>query len=375
MLPSLSTRIGQALLTEQFPLASELIEQLLAEASDVPFATQLRWFMALPEPMIIANPSLRPHAALVASYEQRFDLSQRWLAAGANTAPGSVTALGEVVMQLVLAGDLPTLAEVSARLVDVITESSALWSLAHGSLAGARYATGDPAGALTAIGASFRSFADTPQSLMDVQAAARPVAARLLLEMGRPSQANELLAESRAWLADAPAACSQLAPVLWADSMAALREGAVEAAGAWSIAPSSVSALGLPFFEVWMLLDFARVRTAVGDEAGARHALFRVQALLGKFRDPGAFRDRLDEVGAPYGVQALPRRDQDWSFRGVALSAREREVLALLDSDLSLREVADHLFITHNTIKVHLRSIYRKLGVSSRLAAVRAAAR
>jgi len=55
------------------------------------------------------------------------------------------------------------------------------------------------------------------------------------------------------------------------------------------------------------------------------------------------------------------------------LTDREREVLHLLRSDQSLREIANELYISHNTIKSYTQSIYRKLGVTSRSAALETA--
>jgi LuxR family maltose regulon positive regulatory protein len=49
-----------------------------------------------------------------------------------------------------------------------------------------------------------------------------------------------------------------------------------------------------------------------------------------------------------------------------ALTDREVEVWRHLSTPLSTREIADALFISRNTLKSHLRSIYRKLGVSTR---------
>lgn len=46
-------------------------------------------------------------------------------------------------------------------------------------------------------------------------------------------------------------------------------------------------------------------------------------------------------------------------------------MLNYLDSDLTLEEIGEALFVSTNTIKAHTRSIYRKLGVTSRLQAVR----
>jgi DNA-binding NarL/FixJ family response regulator len=52
------------------------------------------------------------------------------------------------------------------------------------------------------------------------------------------------------------------------------------------------------------------------------------------------------------------------------LSPREREVLGLLCDGLSNRQIADALFLSVATVKVHLRHIYEKLGVSSRTQAI-----
>ncbi len=48
------------------------------------------------------------------------------------------------------------------------------------------------------------------------------------------------------------------------------------------------------------------------------------------------------------------------------LTARELEVLALLPSRLTLQEIADLLFVSNNTVKSHVKSIYVKLNVTNR---------
>lgn len=48
------------------------------------------------------------------------------------------------------------------------------------------------------------------------------------------------------------------------------------------------------------------------------------------------------------------------------LTAREREVLALLPSRLTLQEIADQLYVSANTVKTHVKSIYVKLNVTNR---------
>ncbi|MFF3931724.1 response regulator [Streptomyces hirsutus] len=52
------------------------------------------------------------------------------------------------------------------------------------------------------------------------------------------------------------------------------------------------------------------------------------------------------------------------------LSAREREVLALVARGTSNREIARELFISEATVKTHLTHLYAKLGVRDRAAAV-----
>ncbi|MGW3679254.1 response regulator [Streptomyces prasinus] len=52
------------------------------------------------------------------------------------------------------------------------------------------------------------------------------------------------------------------------------------------------------------------------------------------------------------------------------LSAREREVLALVARGTSNRETARELFISEATVKTHLTHLYAKLGVKDRAAAV-----
>ena len=56
------------------------------------------------------------------------------------------------------------------------------------------------------------------------------------------------------------------------------------------------------------------------------------------------------------------------------LSLHETEVLRLVAAGFTDLEIAEQLVLSPRTIHAHLRSIYRKMGVSSRPAAVVAAA-
>jgi DNA-binding NarL/FixJ family response regulator len=64
-----------------------------------------------------------------------------------------------------------------------------------------------------------------------------------------------------------------------------------------------------------------------------------------------------------------------WPGARQGLTHRESEVLALMVTGLSNRGIASRLVVGDETVKSHLRAIYRKLGVSDRTGAVAAALR
>jgi NarL family two-component system response regulator YdfI len=67
--------------------------------------------------------------------------------------------------------------------------------------------------------------------------------------------------------------------------------------------------------------------------------------------------------------------EADKSAGGMALTEREGEVLEAVAEGQTSKEIAYHLGITERTVKAHLTSIYNKLGVDSRAAAIAEAAK
>jgi LuxR family maltose regulon positive regulatory protein len=57
------------------------------------------------------------------------------------------------------------------------------------------------------------------------------------------------------------------------------------------------------------------------------------------------------------------------------LTDRERELLGYLPCHLSQSEIARQMFISANTVKTHMKGLYRKLGARSRSQAVSIASR
>ena len=60
----------------------------------------------------------------------------------------------------------------------------------------------------------------------------------------------------------------------------------------------------------------------------------------------------------------------DWPGRSAGLSPREAEMLALITQGLSNQEIADRVFVSINSVKMFIRSAYRKIGVTRRSQAV-----
>ncbi len=59
-------------------------------------------------------------------------------------------------------------------------------------------------------------------------------------------------------------------------------------------------------------------------------------------------------------------KDGFWPGAKWGLSARESETLALLATGMPNRAIADAMFVSENTVRTHLKAIFRKLGVSNR---------
>ncbi|SHK45512.1 two component transcriptional regulator, LuxR family [Pseudonocardia thermophila] len=80
-------------------------------------------------------------------------------------------------------------------------------------------------------------------------------------------------------------------------------------------------------------------------------------------------------AGRAVDTAARLKRDEFWPGARHGLSQRESEVLSLVVNGLSNKQIAERLVVGEETVKSHLRSIYRKLGVNDRTGAVATALR
>jgi LuxR family maltose regulon positive regulatory protein len=114
-------------------------------------------------------------------------------------------------------------------------------------------------------------------------------------------------------------------------------------------------------------------------QAAVAHGLIQTIASEGRevvesterlaWRAPGAWLDRLRRAVVPISTGRAAQAVEMVE----SLTQRELEVLRLLPSRLTLREIADELFISLNTLKFHLKVVYRKLGCGSRAEAAEVA--
>jgi len=123
-------------------------------------------------------------------------------------------------------------------------------------------------------------------------------------------------------------------------------------------------ACGAPYERALTLFALAQLHLARGERSAARVALTESRT-----------------IGAALGARPLLAR-ADALNRAIAatpppagypggLSAREVEVIRLVADGLTDAQIAERLFLSPRTVSQHLRSIYNKLGVASRVAAAR----
>jgi LuxR family maltose regulon positive regulatory protein len=119
----------------------------------------------------------------------------------------------------------------------------------------------------------------------------------------------------------------------------------------------------------YALVMLADLRLELGDRHSARELVLEARGLLDHAPDPGTVVSRLLEQ-AERGLRLVTQPHGTGITVGEELTAREQAVLSLLTSGLSAREIGDELGVSHNTIKTHTKSLYRKLGATGRREAV-----
>jgi LuxR family transcriptional regulator, maltose regulon positive regulatory protein len=117
------------------------------------------------------------------------------------------------------------------------------------------------------------------------------------------------------------------------------------------------------------LLLLARLERRLHNHGEARAHVREARAVLDTCPDPGMLDELLARTERSLQLAAAPGSAHVVPA-DLELSERELAILRLLASELSQREIGAELFISLNTVKGHVRSVFRKLGVANRAEAV-----
>jgi LuxR family maltose regulon positive regulatory protein len=127
--------------------------------------------------------------------------------------------------------------------------------------------------------------------------------------------------------------------------------------------------VAFPWLAAQLALELARTMLELGDLAAARRKEVEALRYLARLPKTGALGRRHALL-----VDDLERtRDPSPPSGAMTLTTAEARVLRMLPTHLTLSEIADALFLSRNTVKTQVASIYAKLLASNRAEAVRAA--
>ena len=117
----------------------------------------------------------------------------------------------------------------------------------------------------------------------------------------------------------------------------------------------------------WLLMLLARARCHRGRLHAAEADLAAARGELAELTDGGRIEALVDDVAGE--LAAISARVGGGEVVDPPSKA-ELAVLRLLETNLSSREIGERLHLSPNTVKSHLRALYRKLGVGNRSDAV-----
>jgi LuxR family transcriptional regulator, maltose regulon positive regulatory protein len=338
--------------------------------------TLLRWARALPDGLLIEHPDATVGAATAALLVGRMTRERRRFLRLADRAraqhPDRFGTYEDCVTAMVRAAGLDDGVGAAVvegyRAVELAQRSADETSVAAFSALGrALYFAGDLDGARSAASRAIEH-PDTARRAPGV-AAAHAVLALVAADRGRLGTARDHAETARALVGKITSSRS------WLGSTVAEAVGAVLAAEDDLAGAEREFSYAERFLEddlptvphARVLIRLAGVRCRRGRLDDAEDTLRRAREELAELGDSGAVPLFADEVASE--IEQARRHAGDGAIVELPSEA-ELVVLRLLATELSARQIGAQLFLSPNTVKSHIRSIYRKLGVSSREDAV-----
>ena len=277
-------------------------------------------------------------------------------------ASGAVRHVGTACWALASAalrrGDLPTAVHHADRLHNEVTPGSGLYGAALGVQARIAAAEGDRSATTLVL----LDLCDDPQTLLEMilmDAGGAAWFVRFACRTGHRASATRIveqadrLAARNGELGTITAAARHARGVLDRDPELLQRAGA-EHRDSWAAASAAE--------------DLAATVVAVAQDAGA--AVEHLDRALAAYLAHGAARDaaRVRRTLRDLGFRRrhwthVKRAETGWD----SLTETERQVSELVMTGLTNRQVATRMFLSPHTVGFHLRQIYRKLGIRSRV--------
>ena len=358
-------------------VAQVLICNYLALIRQGDALTYLRWVRSLPEECIVEHPLLAASAAMAAVLVGGRTLEQRRLLQIADRACAARVEAVEPHTELfiLIARSITVARGVSAavgdglravRLAQTASDDEAI----PGTLAAygrALFFAGD-LGEAAAVSSQALEHPHVERRAPSLVVAHTTVALAAV-ELGRLSHARKHAEAAKAAVGRIAASRS------WLGANASVALGLVLAAEGRLDEAERQLATAEPYFRddvntlhgAWLGILLARVRVRRGrlDEAAA--ALSIAQGSLMELTD-GGWVPALAETVEREIDEARARASSGEILE--APSEAELNVLRLLETAMSAREIANALYVSPNTVNTHTRALYRKLGVHSRADAV-----
>jgi LuxR family maltose regulon positive regulatory protein len=125
----------------------------------------------------------------------------------------------------------------------------------------------------------------------------------------------------------------------------------------------------MPWLAIQTRLELGQAYVTLRDAGAAQSLVGEIADHLERHLDLGILVDQADALRA--AAAAMPASQPG---KAAGLTGAELRLLPMLATHLSFREIGERLYVSRNTIKTQAISVYRKLGVSARSAAVDRAA-
>jgi DNA-binding NarL/FixJ family response regulator len=183
------------------------------------------------------------------------------------------------------------------------------------------------------------------------------------LALGRRAEAERAAAEARA-LADATGLSSVEAAALRAAARLALDAGDAHTAAELGLASAEIAeSVGAPLGNALSRLFAGRALAAAGEAERAVTELTQAAYIFGSC---GSVRYR-DEAERELGRLGRRRARRTGGSGFESLTERELEVARLIVDRRTNPQIAAALFLSQKTVETHIRNLFQKLGVSSRV--------